>query len=146
MARTTPQLVQKVLLNDYDVEGAPDLGPAIDSASVLVEDLRLFGLRRDLVVDETRLEIVERWLAAHFYAVSDRPFANRSTGGAGAGFDGKTGQGLDFTGYGQHAKVLDPTGFLSSLGSGGSEGAVRPKVGGFWAGTSTRDGDANAPT
>jgi hypothetical protein len=133
MARTTPTVVQKVLLNDYDFEVAPDLTSAIETASAMVDDLYARGLKNGMTVEPARLELVERWLGAHFYAVSDRPFASRSTGGGSGSFDGQTGKSLDFTAYGQQAQLLDPTGYLVSLSSG--EGEVRPRVGGFWAGS-----------
>jgi hypothetical protein len=136
---TNADLVKGVLLNDYDADINPDLAPAIASASLMVDDVQARGTQIGAPVSEDRLEVIERWLAAHFYAVSDRPYASRSTGGGSGSFDGKTDKGLDFTGYGQHAKLLDPTGYLASLGGaagGGGEGVVRPKVGGFWAGRS----------
>jgi hypothetical protein len=135
--RTNADLVKAVLLNDYDAEENPDLGAAIAAATILVDDIKDKSLKLAMLISDDRLEIIERWLAAHFYAVSDRPYSSRSTGGGSGSFDGSTDKGLDFTGYGQHARLLDPTGYLASLGgtaSGGGEGAVRPKVGGFWAG------------
>jgi hypothetical protein len=71
---------------------------------------------------DTRLEVIERWLAAHLYCVTDRPYKSRSAGGASGTFDGNTDKGLDATLYGQTAKVLDTTGFLSSIGGGGGTG------------------------
>jgi hypothetical protein len=136
--RTDAELVRGILLNDYDSEVNPDLSPFINEATMLVDDLALRAIGLGVAVTDGRLQAIESNLAAHFYGMSDRPYTSRSTAGGSGSFDGKTDKGLDATLYGQKAKILDPTGFLASLGAGaggGAEGAIRPKVGGFWAGT-----------
>lgn len=137
--RTDAELVRGVLLNDYDGEVNPDLSPFVNEATMLVDDLAARALELGIGVTEGRLQAIESNLAAHFYGMSDRPYTSRSTAGGSGSFDGKTDKGLDATLYGQKAKILDPTGFLASLGQtaeGGSPSvSVRPKVGGFWAGT-----------
>jgi hypothetical protein len=136
MARTTPDAVRGVLLRDYDDRALPDLTPFIAVAGVLTDRVRASAFRQGLTVTDAELEVVERLLAAHFYAVSDRPYASRGTQGATGTFDGKTGMALDASLYGQQAKVIDPTGFLATLGGGGAGGGGgRAVAGGFWAGT-----------
>jgi hypothetical protein len=139
MARTTADAVKAVLLpgNDYDLERAPSLTPFIDTASIFVDRIAARAVVQELTITVTELEVIERWLAAHFYAVSDRPFAFKGEDGAQANFDGKTEKGLEATLYGQTATLLDPTDLLDEIES---EAAVddRPlafrTAGGAWLG------------
>jgi len=106
--RTTPALVQGILLKDYDAKGAPALDPFILTASVIVDQLTL-------LTNPTQQELVERWLAAHFYCQPDKPYQSRSSLGASGSFSGQTGQKLESTLYGQTALILDTSGGLASL-------------------------------
>lgn len=56
-----------------------------------------------------------KWLAAHFCAIQDPRMVEDMAGGMRSVFEGKSGMGLDFTRYGQQAKLIDPTGELSKL-------------------------------
>ena len=119
MARTTPAAVKLVLAGgkDYDTLNNPDLTPYIDAASSMVDDLDECADDRDFNLSATKLEIIERWLAAHAYAMSDQPYTNRSTLGAAGTFQGQTAMNLDATKYGQMAKSLDPSGCLAGAGN-----------------------------
>jgi hypothetical protein len=142
MARTTPGAVQGILQSDYDSRRSPDLSPRIETAATLVDDIVAKAVELGIPVTDTRLEVIERWLAAHLYCVTDRPYKSRSAGGASGTFDGNTDKGLDATLYGQTAKVLDTTGFLSSIGGGGGTGTAgggSTRAGLFWAGDGTQD-------
>jgi hypothetical protein len=112
--RTNDQAVKDILTmgGDYDETRAPSLMPAIEAAAVMVETLEACAADKDITVSENTLEILERWLAAHFYKVSDRQLSSSSTLSSSGSFDGQTAMGLDFTSYGQQAKLLDPTGCL----------------------------------
>jgi hypothetical protein len=127
--RTTPEAVKGVLLRDYDRRSGPDLAPYITTASVLVDRCEAFAYRKSLTATPADLELVERWLAAHFYCVSDRTYKSKGQQGASGSFDGNTGMDLDATLYGQSARMIDPSGYLGVIGK---EGGVQ--VGGFWAG------------
>ncbi len=129
--RTTPTLVAKTLGNDYD--GSANLNPSIDTAGVHVRRIITRGTELGITVEEVDLEIIERWLAAHFYACSDRPYQSRSTLNASGSMQGQTGMGLTFTVYGQQAIALDPTGYLATIGKGGKVAR------GVWAGTNVND-------
>ncbi len=85
---------------------------ASDSNSVLTSDL---------------LKQIEANLAAHYYSLRDPAYLAKKTGNASATFYGQTGMGLDFSPWGQTAKDLDISGFLSSLGK-------RQTVGMGWLG------------
>jgi hypothetical protein len=126
--RTTEGNVQGILGNHYD--NATSLVPFIDTASSLVDDIALL----DSSISATRLELIERWLAAHYYEHADQITQSRSTGGASGQFQGRTDMGFDSTKYGQEAKRLDSSGMLVNL-----DQPLRPKAGGFWLGKARDD-------
>lgn len=116
MPRTTELAVQKVLLDDYDAGDGYDMTPFIETASSMVDDLEAWGLGNNEPMAAAKLELIERWLSAHFYKTPDRPFQAAKTGDASATYQGQTGKGLEATYYGQTAVSLDPTGMLITLG------------------------------
>jgi hypothetical protein len=109
-ARTTSNSVKALLLRQYDANAAPSLTPFIDTATVLVD--RMVAEDADGLLTAAELELIERYLAAHFYLHSDQALMSKSTGGASGSFQGQTGIGLDGSQYGQTAKRLDVTGYL----------------------------------
>lgn len=131
--RTTPDLVKGILLNDYNVKQNPDLTPFITSASSLVDRCVTYAAKIGILITDTginsQMELVERWLSAHFYAINDRPYKSRSAQGASGSLDGNTGMNLQATLYGQTALMVDPTTYLGIIAAGGMK-----IVGGFWAG------------
>lgn len=96
---------------ETDDEAFPDLGPFIAAANSLVGAVCLGSGYSDFT-----LELIERWLAAHFYAVSDPRSTYEQAGSVSEKLEGKTDLGLDFTRYGQQAKLLDYAGNLAKLG------------------------------
>lgn len=133
MARTNPELVKGVLLADYD--GASDLGAFIDTAAELVADVEVCIARQGSSLTETRLELLERWLAAHCYCCSDQPYLLRKTQSAMGKFQGETKQGLTGTKYGQMALNLEPSGCLAAA----ADGTQRKTAGGYWLGKPKRE-------
>lgn len=132
-ARTTSKLVQDVLLDDYGpkVDGVlPDLTPYIASANALVNRIAVLAPSRavigfgNIAADPASLELVERWLAAHFYCLSDKPLASKSSGGASGSFQGQTGKGFESTNYGLNALRLDYSGILEAIDKRKVAGAV----------------------
>jgi hypothetical protein len=115
MARTNAGAVQKILMKDYDFVEIPTLQPFIESASAVVDRVVTCAINKGLPLTGTETELIERWLAAHFYAVSDKPYSSRSTDKASANFAGQTGMYLEFTQYGQQAVTLDWSGCLAAL-------------------------------
>jgi len=115
--RTTSSNVKGILGSHYDSQGGPDLDPFIATATVIVDLVASNATDRMLTIASAHLEIIERWLSAHFYALSDPLYSSRSTDGASGSFQGQTGMGLDSTTYGQTAKRLDTTGFLAGMDS-----------------------------
>lgn len=113
MARTNSNAVQAILGDNYDSN--IDLDPFIDTASAVVDEIEDCASERDITMSSTLLELIERWLAAHFYAHADPLYQSRSTGGASATFQGQTGMGLESTVYGQTALRLDKSGCLAYM-------------------------------
>lgn len=126
MARTTSSAVEQVLLGDYASDSSPSLTPFIEAASAVVDRVETCSDDKEIALSDAELELIERWLAAHFYAMTDQPYAETETLTSRAKFQGQTGMGLDASKYGQMAKVLDYSGCLAEVGN--------PRVGGFWLG------------
>jgi hypothetical protein len=129
MVRTSETAVKLVLRpgsqgGDYDDVNSPSLTPFIDAASAMVDDAAACAADADDAISTTRQELIERWLAAHCYCLSDRTFTSRSTLGASASFAGQTGMNLEATFYGQQAMALDPSGCLRSAGAGNRASAI----------------------
>lgn len=133
MPRTTTAAVQGVLLDHYGpkLDGTlPNVNPFIDAATAMVDRVAACAISRDRTLTNAELELVERWLAAHFYACApDQAKAERTTGRAKAVYQGKTGMYLESTKFGQMAVILDYSGCLVSIAS-----EVKKKAGGFWGG------------
>lgn len=117
------------MLNDYDAVENPSLAPFIDTASAVVDDVAKCATDKDETLTSVRLELIERWLAAHFYVCSDQTYSSKSTDGASASFHGQTGMYFESSRYGQTAMRLDPSGCLNALGS-----SERKVASGFWLG------------
>lgn len=122
--RTTSSLVKGILLKDYDTRRSPSLDPFILTANAMVDRLAIRAGELGVTVSSTSLELIERWLAAHCYVMSDRNFAANATSSASATYQGQTGMNLDASFYGQTAQTLDPTGLLSVINKRASASVV----------------------
>lgn len=128
MARTTAKAVQDILLDNYDAENKPSLTRFIEAANVLVTRVAACAAAKSKTLTAAELELIECWLAAHFYAYGpDLTYASKSTANKSATFHGKTEMNLDGTPYGQTAKGLDFSGCLAAFDK-------RQVASGFWAG------------
>ena len=130
MARTDATNVGKVI----EVDDTIDLTVFIDSASELVTELCTGTNGPDPAYTDTRLELIERWLAAHFYAIRDTRPANEKAGSVGVAYQYKVGLNLANTMFGQQAMAMDTNGGLANLNKATEEGKLR-KPGMFWLGT-----------
>jgi hypothetical protein len=101
--------------NDYDLDNEPSLEPFIDTATVIVTRVAACAVRKGITLSAAELELIERWLAAHCYVQSDQTYANKSTGGASAGFQGQYGMQLMNSKYGQMALSVDYSGCLNAI-------------------------------
>ena len=126
--RTTSVAVGGIIEVDSNIS----LTPFIEVANALVTECCSTD-----DYDATRLELIERWLSAHFYAIRDPRTTQESVGrGIAERFQSQVDLGFDVTHYGQMAMRLDTQGGLSSLNErikngGGSTAGVS------WLGTPT---------
>lgn len=132
--RTTDAAVQNILVDFLD--DVP-LTPFIEAANHIVNRVVAVapkgeGFYYDELVaeDATALELIERWLSAHFYAAG--PDARTQFEGVGplmTRFQTQVDLNLDLTHYGQQAKVLDTSGALAAwnraMGKDGFTGRAR---------------------
>lgn len=117
--RTTTQLVLEILVVKPNIT---NLDPWISVANELVTELCTVVHPDGHFYDDVRLELIERWLAAHFYTVLDpRTISERAGTGLALAKTiqaGKIDFGLRSSIYGQNAMRLDTWGALSSLDNG----------------------------
>ena len=118
MARTVANAVENILGDHYNSDGNPSLGPFIEAATDVVTRVSTCATTRGVTLSSTTLELVERWLAAHFYLLSDPVAQEKVTGDAEVVFQGETGKGLEATHYGKNAMVIDHSGCLASMSQG----------------------------
>ena len=96
-----------------DSDDSLNIAPFIDTATALTDYVSAQDTNSRL--NAALLKEIEKNLAAHFYALKDTQYQEKRTEKASAVFYGKTGMGLDFTPWGQTAKLLDVTGTLDTL-------------------------------
>lgn len=122
MARTTSELVAEIIEVDVDIS----LTPFITAANALVTEL-LVGKH-----DDERLELIERWLSAHFYTNRDPRPTDEKAGPVSAEYQSKVDLFLSTSHYGQMAIVLDTSGELAKLNNQAKEG--KRTVSAHWLG------------
>lgn len=111
--RTTKKKVEEVLTKDYDCQWS--LQGFMETANNLVTSVAACAVAKGEPLSSATLELLERWVSAHYYATSDRPFQENSTSKSSAKYQGRTGMGLESTYYGQTALGLDPSGCLAAI-------------------------------
>lgn len=131
--RTTPTLVAGII----DADPSIDLTPFINTANGIVTqwctDAR-FAYTPD------QLELIERWLSAHFYAVRDPRTTAERAGSVGVNYAVQVkASPLSSTPYGQAAIAADYMGALAAMEKRMVEGAP-PKPGINWVGKSWGSG------
>ena len=120
--RTTAEAVGQIIA----VNASISLTSFIEAASQLVTD--------NCDGTETQLELVERWLSAHMYAMRDPRRTSDGAGGISASYQGTVGLGFDLTHYGQMAMRFDASGGLARLNEQAKSGSTKtPNV--SWLGT-----------
>jgi hypothetical protein len=124
MPRTSEALVRAFIkVDDLLVS---NLDVYIETASILVTDHCV-----PAGYDDAKLELIERWLAAHLYAVTDPRLTSESFGDASAKYQSKVDLHLNLSHYGQQAQLLAPE--LAELNE--EVGKGKPKVTFMWLGT-----------
>jgi hypothetical protein len=115
MARTTPVAVQSILGRDYDRKKKPALEPYIETANSVVTQAYELAVSEGISIAAGTLELMERWMSAFYYTVSDATYTSRSNLGASGSFN------KDPEGYKKVAIDLDPSGSLAEvLGQAGT--------------------------
>ena len=121
--RTTAAAVLELMTNPVGVTEA-QITVFLTPANVIVTNY----LADYITEDDDLLELIERYLAAHFVAMSPLARESKSEGIGGGdisvSYMGNAAMGLDFTTYGQTAKILDTTGKLIWLDKKGSKVAI----------------------
>lgn len=107
--RTTDSAVTGIIEVDVDIP----LTPFIETANNLVDRVCVNSEYSDAT-----LELIERWLSAHFYATRDPRASMERAGSVEEQFEGSTKVGLSNTRYGQQALLLDTAGNLALLDQG----------------------------
>lgn len=131
MARTTATNIKKIIEVDTTIVPADaDFIPFIDTANEIVTEMCTGTNGPATKYTDTRLELIERWLAAHFYAIRDPRAKSEKAGSVGINYQGKVDLNLSVTTYGQQAMMIDTHGGLSKLNSGKSPAAAV-----LWLGT-----------
>lgn len=119
MARTTPDLVAGII----EVDGAIGLTPFITAANALVDEIAEKSGH-----DADRLQLIETWLAAHFYTVRDpRPTSERAST-IEVRYQSAVDLNLNTSHYGQMAMTLDTSGLLRAISNG------KKRVSAVWLG------------
>lgn len=114
MPRTTSDLVKGII----SVRAGDDLSPFIAVANELVTEECVPVKKADGTTpwhSDTRLELIERWLSAHFYAVMRPRAVSEGAGTVQQTTESKVDLGLRVTKYGQQALELDTSGALAAL-------------------------------
>jgi len=140
MARTTSTQVIDLLgdslthtRGEGDYDGETDLTVFIETANLLVTRVIACATRKGASLDTDEAEMLERWLAAHFYVQRDQALSSKSNGvGSSGSFQGQTGMHLENSKYGQAAMAIDFTGCLRAV-------ATRKTARLIWGGTPYRD-------
>ena len=133
MARTTKTLVGTII--ELDAAVVPDddaFEPFITVANELVTEACVTN-GPATAYTATRLELIERWLAAHLYTNRDPRAAAERAGPVGSTFQSKIDIGFDTSHYGQTAMRLDTNGGLAKLNNDMKKGVSRVAV--LWPGT-----------
>jgi hypothetical protein len=133
--RTTSDLVEAIIDTDVDIS----LDPFIDAANYLVTTVCGVIPLGGYSYTPADLELIERWLAAHMYAVRESRPQRQRAGTLTEEVQSKVDLGLSVTHYGQQAMVLDVNGGLAALNakSKATLTTLKPtvKAGVKWLGT-----------
>ncbi len=137
--RTTEDLVKGII--EVDAQAWPDISPFIDAANEMVTELcATVTVNADgtgpLYYNDHRLEVIERWLSAHFYALADQQVEFEKVSSLAQKYQVKIDIGLDQTKYGQMAMRLDTRGRLASINNIVKDVKLPRKVGVTYLGKS----------
>jgi len=132
--RTTAIAVKKIIETDLGADS--ELDPFIETSSALVDEVCALAVKADgsLYYDSTRLELIERWLAAHFYTIFSARSESEKAGPVSEKIQSKVDLGLQLSHHGQQVLILDTNGGLAALNRNATEGGPT-KASILWLGT-----------
>jgi hypothetical protein len=110
--RTTPELVAGII----EVDPGDDVSPFIYSANSVVT--AVCGVADPPYSDgffNSQMELIERWLSAHFYGIMNQQLLASKADVAAYHFQAKIDYGLKATMYGQQVMLLDNQSLLAAL-------------------------------
>jgi hypothetical protein len=135
--RTTEDLVRGII----DTQAGKDLTPFIAIANQLTTDVCGASGYTDGFVG-SKMELIERWLSAHFYTVFDNQLTHAKAGTVTVGYQTKIDLGLKTSMYGQQALILDTDLNLAALENlAQTKRRVRLRM--IWMGKRRWPGDMN---
>lgn len=129
MARTTPEQVALII----EVDASISTTPFIELANELVTEACTGDNGPSVAYTDARLEVIERWLAAHFYTVRDPRTESEGAGSVRVEVQSVVDIGFDSSHYGQTAMRLDTNGGLARINKQAKTGVG--KIGMIWLGT-----------
>lgn len=115
MARTTEAAVIEIMGSPSTLTTA-NVTPYLTPATTMVTKYLA-----DEITDDDLLELIERYLAAHFVSlVIEKETKSEGVGGGEItqSYGGQWGKGLEFTSYGQMAMILDTSRILQRVNAG----------------------------
>lgn len=115
MARTTDEQVRTIL-----GQSTADVTAAIEVATALVDE----HCSSVESYDAAALERIERFLAAHFFEITEPKASMEKAGPVSQSFDIKNGLALNQTRFGQQAMFLDSNGNLARHNKSVTDGLV----------------------
>jgi len=131
MARTTSAAVGLII----EVDSTISVTPFIEVANALVTEL---AAAVSTTYSAARLELIERWLSAHFYTERDPRAVDEKAGSVAVTNQSRVDLGFDNSHYGQMAMRLDTQGWLAELNEATKRGSQRT-AGITYLGTLTTD-------
>ena len=134
MPRTTAPLIKLIMDVDASIV---NFAPFILTANLLVTE----ACSTAGYTDE-RLELIERWLSAHFLSIRDKPVSSETAGPITSSYELKIGLGLKASMYGQQALILDSKGGLAKIDKKIQAGGV-PTFGVAWVGSTVAEARAS---
>jgi hypothetical protein len=125
MPRTTASAIRQIMEVDSSIT---NLTPFILSANLLVTECC-----SEAGYTDERLELIERFLAAHFVTGRDKPVTSETAGPVSVSYALKVGYGLKGSFFGQQAALLDTAGGLARADAVAQAGGkITPRV--VWSG------------
>jgi len=142
MAYTTYEAVSKIVKIKESI--TPDAAPFIETAHYLVTKFCLPATDEDGILyhDATSLELVERWLTAHFYSIRDVRADTEKADVVQRKVQYKVDLNLNQTQYGQQAMLIDISGELAAWNEKVVSGKAGLRAGLTWLGTPDPDESA----